>query len=113
MRHSLHHILLVTMIASNSLFVSTVALTTAKTNKNNGVNNDISTTYQKTNESLSPMHTTSRRNYLKELGRCAFVSSLAVGMSTTMFPKNASAKPDCMTDCLKNCKLIAPKVSNF
>jgi hypothetical protein len=27
-----------------------------------------------------------------------------------LLPKEANAKPDCMTDCLKNCKLIAPKV---
>ena len=37
----------------------------------------------------------------------SFASVLALGISN---PNYASAKqPDCMTDCVKNCKLIAPK----
>ncbi len=38
----------------------------------------------------------------------AFGAALGVGMS---FPEDAAAaQADCMSDCLKNCKLIAPKV---
>lgn len=31
-------------------------------------------------------------------------------LGTSVRPGPASAKSDCMSDCLKNCKLIAPKV---
>lgn len=42
---------------------------------------------------------------LKNAG--AFAIALGVGMS---HPRDASAQqPDCMTDCLKNCKKIAPQ----
>lgn len=38
-------------------------------------------------------------------------SSFLVSIGATLMkPNEAVAKSDCMTDCLKNCKLIAPKV---
>ena len=50
------------------------------------------------------VNTVNRRSILAT----AFGAALGVGMS---FPEDAAAaQADCMTDCLKNCKLIAPKV---
>lgn len=50
----------------------------------------------------------SKRSMLFNAG--AVAAALGVG---TMFPNYAAAKqPDCMQDCLKNCKKIAPQVCN-
>jgi hypothetical protein len=50
------------------------------------------------------VNTINRRSILAT----AFGAALGVGMS---FPEDAAAaQADCMSDCLKNCKLIAPKV---
>lgn len=49
------------------------------------------------------VNTVNRRSILAT----AFGAALGVGMS---FPEDAAAaQTDCMSDCLKNCKLIAPK----
>jgi hypothetical protein len=110
----LYHILI---LASNPFFISTLALTTTSTTTRKNLH-DIETskklnnTHKKQTSSLVkyPLKDSPRRTFLKELRRGVLSSSLVVGMSTAWFPNNASAKPDCMYDCLKNCKLIAPKV---
>ena len=51
--------------------------------------------------------TTNRRSILQTT--CKAAATLMFGMD--LIPRKASAKADCMTDCLKNCKLIAPKVN--
>ncbi len=51
--------------------------------------------------------TVNRRSLLKTAGVFTVVLS-----STLSNARDAFAQPDCMTDCLKNCKLIAPKVSS-
>ena len=46
-----------------------------------------------------------RRTFLKQYG------ALVVGAGVeSLLPQDVMAKPDCISDCLKNCKLIAPKV---
>lgn len=52
----------------------------------------------------APEKDSTRRNFLASCSAAAVSSGF-------LFPVSpASAKPDCMTDCLKNCKQIAPKV---
>ena len=50
--------------------------------------------------------TVDRRSMLSNAS--AFTMAIGIGLS---YPSDANAQPDCMSDCLKNCKLIAPKVS--
>merc|ERR1719354_54736 len=40
----------------------------------------------------------------------AFAMAMGIGLS---YPSDANAQPDCMSDCLKNCKLIAPKDTGY
>ena len=49
--------------------------------------------------------TSSRRNFV--------ALSTASLVSMWLRPSEANAVPDCMKDCVKNCKLIAPKVCIF
>ncbi|KAL7432572.1 hypothetical protein ACHAXM_005966 [Skeletonema potamos] len=44
-------------------------------------------------------------------GRRDFLKTTATSFAVILFTNNhpADAAPDCFTDCLKNCKLIAPK----
>jgi len=53
--------------------------------------------------------TMDRRSCFQNVLGGAAVASFASIMS----PVSANAAADCMTDCLKNCKLVAPKVSQF
>eukprot|EP00545_Synedropsis_sp_CCMP1620_P015095 CAMPEP_0119014494 /NCGR_PEP_ID=MMETSP1176-20130426/9843_1 /TAXON_ID=265551 /ORGANISM="Synedropsis recta cf, Strain CCMP1620" /LENGTH=142 /DNA_ID=CAMNT_0006967683 /DNA_START=21 /DNA_END=449 /DNA_ORIENTATION=+ len=51
----------------------------------------------------------SRRNAV-----AAGFSFLSAGVvAATAIPQVANAEPDCMTDCLKSCKLIAPKDPSY
>lgn len=52
----------------------------------------------------------SRRSILGKIP--LMIGAVGFTTATTLFPvvEEANAKADCMTDCLKNCKLIAPKV---
>jgi hypothetical protein len=111
------HLCHILILASNYLFIRTVALTT--TSKERRDVRAVSTNLHNTQKKQNPLavnyslEDAPRRTFLKELGRGVFASSLSIGMSATLFPKEASAaKTDCMSDCLKNCKLIAPKVSH-
>ncbi len=45
---------------------------------------------------------TTRRSIIQTFG--------AFALGVELIPMEAEAKTDCMSDCLKNCKLIAPKV---
>lgn len=47
----------------------------------------------------------SRRSFLQNCGALVFGTS-----ALTQLPEVSAAKADCMSDCLKECKLIAPKV---
>lgn len=55
----------------------------------------------------APEKDSTRRKFLASCSAAAVSSGF-------LFPVSpASAKPDCMTDCLKNCKQIAPKVRRY
>ena len=54
--------------------------------------------------------TSTRRSFLLQKGVAVSLMALAVDLVSSPYPAHA-AKAECMTDCEKNCKLIAPKVS--
>jgi len=50
---------------------------------------------------------TSRRDLIAQC--VTGVTTVATVASVVFHPTSASAKPDCFTDCFKNCKIVAPK----
>jgi len=84
------------VVARSSCEISVVvAMTSSTVDYDDNLNNDI------IESSIS------RRSYL--LQKAATVSFAALGIDLLSGPSPAVAKTDCMADCLKNCKLIAPK----